>query len=130
MPSFDRLSRRNFISAAAAAAGSALVSPSLLAQDPVVNAVPKDGKIISRDKVPWKVRPFPMKQVRLGQGPCTVAMEADRKYLHSLPPDRLLHTFRINAKISSSAEPLGDGKLPIANYAGITRADIIFPPSP
>ncbi|MBW8869768.1 MAG: glycoside hydrolase family 127 protein, partial [Acidobacteriales bacterium] len=99
-------------------AGSALVSPSLLAQDPVVNAVPKDGKIISRDKVSWKVRPFPMKQVRLGQGPCTVAMEADRKYLHSLPPDRLLHTFRINAKISSSAEPLGGWEAPDCELRG------------
>jgi uncharacterized protein len=118
MPSFHRLSRRNFISAAATVAGSALVSPSLLAQDPVVNAVSKDGKIISRDKVPWKVRPFPMKQVRLGQGPCTVAMEADRKYLHSLPPDRLLHTFRINAKISSSAEPLGGWEAPDCELRG------------
>jgi uncharacterized protein len=59
-----------------------------------------------------------MKQVRLGHGPCTAAMEADRKYLHSLPPDRLLHTFRINAKIASSAEPLGGWEAPDCELRG------------
>ena len=66
----------------------------------MVNTTQKDGKSVSHEKVPWKVRPFPMKQVRLGEGPCKVAMEADRQYLRSLPPDRLLHTFRINAGIA------------------------------
>src|SRR5215510_8231869 len=107
MTSFLKLSRRNFIASATAAAGAAFVPKSLFGQDPVVDSVLKDGKIVSREKVQWEVRPFPMKQVRLGQGPCTAAMEADRKYLHSLPPDRLLHTFRVNAKITSWAEPLG-----------------------
>src|SRR5262245_65660813 len=97
-------SRRDFVRGAAVAAGSALVPNWLLAtppQDPVVNKVKKDGKTISREKVSWKVQPFPMKQVRLGDGPCKIAMEADRRYLHSLPPDRLLHTFRLNAGIPS-----------------------------
>ncbi len=118
MTSFLKLSRRSFIGTATAVAGSALVPRILFAQDPVVNAVPKDGKVISREKVSWKVRPFPMKQVRLGQGPCTAAMEADRRYLHSLPPDRLLHTFRINAKIASSATPLGGWEAPDCELRG------------
>jgi DUF1680 family protein len=59
-----------------------------------------------------------MKQVRLGEGPCKVAMEADRQYLHSLPPDRLLHTFRINAGIASSAEPLGGWEAPNCELRG------------
>ena len=118
MISFSKFSRRNFISTAAAIAGSALVPRSLFGQDPVVDAVMKDGKAVGREKVSWKVRPFPMKQVRLGQGPCTAAMEADRKYLHSLPPDRLLHTFRINAKIASSAEPLGGWEAPDCELRG------------
>jgi hypothetical protein len=118
MHSFKTLSRRNFISTATAIAGSALVPRSLFGQDPVVDAVTKDGKAASREKVSWRVRPFPMKQVRLGQGPCTAAMEADRKYLHSLPPNRLLHTFRINAKIASSAEPLGGWEAPDCELRG------------
>ena len=71
MNSFLNLSRRNFMTTAAiTAAGSALIPKSLLAQDPVVNAIQKDGKATGREKVAWKARPFPMKQVRLNDGPC------------------------------------------------------------
>jgi uncharacterized protein len=105
-----QFSRRHFLtSAAAAAAGSTLLSRVAFAQDPVIDAqLPtKDRKNVSRERVPWKALPFPMKQVRLGEGPCKVAMEADRQYLHSLPPDRLLHSFRLTAGLPSSAQPFG-----------------------
>jgi DUF1680 family protein len=59
-----------------------------------------------------------MKQVRLGEGPCKQAMEADRCYLHSLPPDRLLHTFRINAGFPSTAQPLGGWEAPDCELRG------------
>lgn len=115
MPS--SLSRRRFISTVAAAtAGSALLPNALLGQDPVVDAINSTEK--AREKVSWKARPFPMKQVRLGQGPCTAAMEADQKFLHSLPPDRLLHTFRINAGLPSSAQPLGGWEAPDCELRG------------
>jgi len=52
-------------------------------------------------------RPFNLKQVRLLDGPFKRAMELDRKYLHDLDSDRLLHMFRITASLPSSAEPLG-----------------------
>jgi DUF1680 family protein len=119
MTLFGELSRRNFMTTAVAAAGSALVPRILSAappQDPVLD-VPKDGKG-SHERVPWKARPFPMKQVRLGEGPCKAAMEADRRYLHSLPPDRVLHTFRVNAGIPSSAEPLGGWEAPDCELRG------------
>jgi DUF1680 family protein len=87
-------------------------------QDPVVNTTQKAGKSVTHEKVPWKVLPFPLKQVRLGDGPCKVAMEADRQYLRSLPPDRLLHTFRINAAMASSAEPLGGWEKPDCELRG------------
>jgi len=114
-------SRRDFVTTVAAATASALVPRALLAmprQDPVVNTTRKDVKPISREKVSWRVRPFPMKQVRLGEGPCKIAMEADRQYLHSLPPDRLLHAFRINAGISTSAQPLGGWEAPDCELRG------------
>ena len=108
--------------AAAAVAGGAALSPKELfsspLQDVVVNTVKSGGKTISREKVDWKVRPFPMKQVRLGEGSCKLAMEADRRYLHSLPPDRLLHTFRINAGFASSAQPLGGWEAPDCELRG------------
>jgi DUF1680 family protein len=101
-----------------AAAGATLIPRSALAQDPVVNTTFTDGKPVHREQVHWKVRPFPMKQVRLGKGPCTTAMEANRRYLHSLPPDRLLHTFRINAGLPSSAQPLGGWEAPDCELRG------------
>jgi uncharacterized protein len=117
----DGVSRRQFLAVAAAAGGSALLPAAALAapfQDPVVNPAEKDGKPTGREKVAWKVRPFPMQQVRLGEGPCKLAMEADRQYLRSLPPDRLLHTFRINAGIPSSAQPLGGWEAPDCELRG------------
>ena len=104
-----------------ASAGFALLPDALKTvpvQDPVVDTTHKDGKPVSYEKVPWKARPFPMKQVKLGDGPCRVATEADRRYLHSLPPDRLLHTFRINAGLPSSAQPLGGWEAPDCELRG------------
>ncbi|MGH9493869.1 MAG: beta-L-arabinofuranosidase domain-containing protein [Candidatus Sulfotelmatobacter sp.] len=117
----NQLSRRNFLSTAATAAAATLLPDALMAtsvQDPVVNATQKDGRPSTREKVSWKVLPFPLKQVRLGDGPCKVAMEADRQFLRSLPPDRLLHTFRINAGISTNAEPLGGWEKPDCELRG------------
>jgi Uncharacterized protein conserved in bacteria len=115
-----RWSRRHFLSAAAGVAGSTLLPTVSLAtpQDPVVNAMEKDGKPLNREKVPWKVLPFPLKQVRLGEGPFKIAMEADRRYLRSLAPDRLLHKFRVNAGLPSSAEALGGWEKPDCELRG------------
>jgi uncharacterized protein len=122
MGGIGELSRRHFMtSVAAAAAGSVLLPRTLAAsplQDPVVDAIVKEGKPVTHEKILWKVRPFPMKQVQLGEGPCKVAMEADRQYLHSLPPGRLLHTFRINAGLPSSAQPLGGWEAPDCELRG------------
>jgi len=115
------LSRREFMTAAAIAGGATLFPASLSArpfQDPVVNTTRTGGQPVSREKVPWKVRPFPMTQVRLGEGPCQQAMEADRQYLHSLPVDRLLHNFRVNAGLPSTAQPFGGWEAPDCELRG------------
>ena len=106
---------------AAVVTGSALVPKSVMGLS-VADAgqVPpqQQKEPASREKVPWKVRPFPIQQVRLGEGPCKAAMEADRQYLRSLPAERLLHTFRVNAGISSSAQPLGGWEAPDCELRG------------
>jgi uncharacterized protein len=116
-------SRRHFMGSAAALASSTLLSRVSFAtpQDPIVDAKPDrkiGGKPVSREKVPWKVVPFPMKHVGLGDGPCKLAMEADRQYLHSLVPDRLVHTFRTNAGLPSTAQPLGGWEAPDCELRG------------
>ena len=73
MTILNGVSRRQFITAVAAATGSALLPEKLRAgppQDPVLNTLQREGQEVSHERVPWKVRPFPMKQVRLGDGPC------------------------------------------------------------
>lgn len=115
------LSRRHFMGVAAAAAGAAFIPEQLVSaplQDPVLNTIQKDGKAISHEKKSWAVRPFAMKQVRLLDGPFKQHMEANRRYLHALPPDRLLHTFRINAGMPSSAQPLGGWEAPDCELRG------------
>ena len=121
MTQSGQFSRRNFLTTVAASAGATLLPKLLMAQpmqNPVANTIPNDGKSVSREKVAWRVLPFPMKQVRLGEGPCKIAMEADRQYLRSLPPDRLLHTFRLNAGLLSSAQPLGGWEAPDCELRG------------
>jgi uncharacterized protein len=116
-----KMSRRQFIASTTVAGGAAFLSKQLFAapfQDPVLNTTMKDGKPVSHERVSWHVRPFAMKQVRLGDGPCKQAMEADRQYLQSLPVDRLLHTFRINAGIPSTAQPLGGWEAPDCELRG------------
>ncbi len=44
--------------------------------------------------------------------------DANRRYLKTLPPDRLLHTFRLTAGLPSSAEPLGDWEKPDCELRG------------
>jgi uncharacterized protein len=118
-----QFSRRHFMTSAAAIASSAILPRVAIAstQDPVVDAKPDPklgGNPISREKFSWNAVPFPLTQVRLGNGPCTIAMEADRQYLRSLPPDRLLHTFRINAGLPSTAQPLGGWEAPDCELRG------------
>jgi DUF1680 family protein len=117
MGSHERFSRRDFLAAAAAVSASTLLPTRLAAQDGTVIAS-RIGNSSGREKIAWQLRPFPLKQVRLGSGPCSAAMEADRQYLHSLPPDRLLHTFRINASLPSSAQPLGGWEKPDCELRG------------
>jgi uncharacterized protein len=64
------------------------------------------------------VQPFPLNQVVLGKGPFKEATEANLKYLHELPSDRLLHMFRLTAGLSSSAEPLGGWEKPDCELRG------------
>jgi len=68
--------------------------------------------------VPLKARAFRLEDVRLFDGPFKRAMELDRQYLLSLDVDRLLHNFRVNARLPSSAEPLGGWEEPNCELRG------------
>ena len=81
-------------------------------QSPATIAVP--------DKAPLVARPFALRDVRLLDGPFKQANELDQQYLLSLDPDRLLHTFRLNAGLPSTAKPLGGWEAPDVELRGHT----------
>jgi DUF1680 family protein len=108
------LTRRQFVSTATAAVGAAFL-PGAIGAGETDAAPPATGSL---EQITWKARPFPLRQVRLGDGPCRQAMEADRKYLHFLPADRMLHTFRVTAGLPSSAEPIGGWEKPDCELRG------------
>ena len=59
-----------------------------------------------------------MTAVRLAPGPVYDAQEWNRGVLRRLPVDRLVHNFRVNAGLSSSAEPLGGWEKPDCELRG------------
>ena len=68
--------------------------------------------------VTMQAQPFGLERVRLLAGPFREAMRRDGQYLLGLDADRLLHTFRLNAGLPSSAEPLGGWEAPKCELRG------------
>jgi DUF1680 family protein len=65
-----------------------------------------------------QAEPFELAQVRLLDGPFREAMLRDKAYLLNLDPDRLLHNFRVNAGLPSSAKPYGGWEDPNCELRG------------
>jgi DUF1680 family protein len=72
------------------------------------------------DKVTPSAVPFALQDVRLLDGPFKRAMELDQQYLLAIDADRLLHNFRVNAGLPSSAAPLGGWEAPDVELRGHT----------
>jgi len=71
-----------------------------------------------QEKMAIKVRPFSITEVKLLDGPFKHAEEMNEKYLLSLEPDRLLHTFRLTAGIPTSAKQYGGWEEPKCELRG------------
>jgi uncharacterized protein len=89
-----------------------MVAPLLLAQNSAKPAV--------RDKVTPAAEPFALADVRLLDGPFRQAQLRDAQYLLDLDADRLLHMFRVNAGLPSTAKPLGGWEAPQVELRGHT----------
>ncbi len=61
---------------------------------------------------------FPLRDVRLLDGPFRDAMLRDQKYLLSLDPDRLLRNFRVNVGLPTTAKPYGGWEAPDCELRG------------
>jgi DUF1680 family protein len=110
------LTRRQFLGTAAAAA--ALPAAATVGQQATEAASSWERVAFTRRDLPLKARPFPMTAVRLSEGPFKEAQEVNRKYLHRLPADRLLHNFRVTAGLASTAEPFGGWEKPDGELRG------------
>ncbi|MEP6731946.1 MAG: beta-L-arabinofuranosidase domain-containing protein [bacterium] len=61
---------------------------------------------------------FALKDIRLGNGTQRDALLMNRTFMMGLDPDRILHTFRVNAGLPSRAEPLGGWEAPVNELRG------------
>ena len=75
--------------------------------------VASDAEVVTR-----VIEPFPLTQVRLGDGPAKVGLERNKKYLLFLDPDRLLWTFRKQAGLPTPGEPCGGWEAPNCEVRG------------
>ena len=78
----------------------------------------RNPRLKALSKVRLPVQAFDLRDVRLLDGPFKHAQDLDHAYLLSLDPERLLHTFRVNAGLPSSAEPLGGWEEPACELRG------------
>ena len=76
------------------------------------------SKVKVQPVITLKARAFRLEDVRLLDGPFKHAMEMDMKYLLELDPERLLHNFRVNAGLPSTAQPLGGWEEPKSEVRG------------
>jgi DUF1680 family protein len=91
-----------------------LVGVSARHADPTWNVA--DPKVA--DRVAAQAVPFPLQDVRLLDGLFREAMLRDQSFLLDLDPDRLLHDFRVNVGLPSSAKPLGGWEAPDVELRG------------
>ena len=113
-----KISRRTFVATAAFAGASAVLRTPAFALENQSRTVATGAMPKGREVVPLQAVSFGMSNVRLGPGAFSSAAEANRRYLKTLPPDRLLHTFRLTAGLPTSAEPLGDWEKPDCELRG------------
>ncbi|MFF5262730.1 beta-L-arabinofuranosidase domain-containing protein [Actinomadura viridis] len=69
--------------------------------------------------------PFPLSAVTLLDGPFRANMQRTCAYLKFIDPDRLLHTFRLNVGLPSSAEPCGGWEAPDILLRGHTTGHLL-----
>jgi DUF1680 family protein len=102
-------SRRSFLKTSAGTMGLSLIGESAL-----LNSLPAQMHEPSSERL----TPFPLASVRLASGVFQQQEEINARYLDSLAVDRLLHSFRVTAGVSSSATPYQGWEAPTCELRG------------
>lgn len=108
-PSFDR---RLLLKAVGALSAGALLNPG-------------NAAAAARPDIGVSVFPFPLGAVRLQAGPFLDNMNRQLAYFRFVDADRLLHTFRTNAGITSSAQPCGGWESPATELRGHSTGHLL-----
>ena len=84
----------------------------------ISRAAPAAGASPALREVRPRLLPFRLDQVRLGDGPFKDTETWNRAFMLRISPDRLLHSFRINAGLPSTAQPYGGWEAPDCELRG------------
>jgi uncharacterized protein len=118
MPLSGPVSRRTLLRAGAA--GTAILTGTS------AGALSLVGVAAARPDTGVSAHPFPLGAVRLSAGSPFAANQArTHAYLTFLDPDRLLHTFRVNVGLASSAVPCGGWESPTTELRGHTTGHLL-----
>nr|BFE28377.1 glycoside hydrolase family 127 protein [Actinomadura rugatobispora] len=117
MSGAGQVSRRAFIGTAGATATAVGIG--------VPAARPASAADTAAGAVTARVSPFPLSAVTLLDGPFRDNMLRTCAYLKFIDADRLLHTFRLNVGLPSSAEPCGGWEAPNVLLRGHTTGHLL-----
>ncbi|HZN75238.1 MAG TPA: beta-L-arabinofuranosidase domain-containing protein [Micromonosporaceae bacterium] len=109
------VSRRTLLEASGAAVVGAATA-SVIATQPAAAVRPDTGV---------SAFPFPLTAVSLLPGPFQANMGRTQAYLNFLDADRLLHTFRLNVGLSSSAQACGGWETPTTELRGHSTGHVL-----
>jgi DUF1680 family protein len=112
MPDRTPPTRRDFLTSTASTGAFLLTAP------PAPAEADATGTPEISSGLAGPIKPFPLSQLRLLAGTFLEAQARNSKYLQSMPQDRLLHSFRVNAALPSSAEPVGGWEKPDCELRG------------
>ncbi|MEU5597621.1 beta-L-arabinofuranosidase domain-containing protein [Streptomyces sp. NPDC020298] len=113
------LGRRSFLTAAGATAAALTVTDS-----PAAQAAPRPPGT-RRPSSAALVRPFPLTAVTLLTGPFKDNQSRNTAYLRFVDIDRLLHTFRLNVGLSSTAQPCSGWEGPDVELRGHSTGHLL-----
>ena len=103
-------SRRNFLKTSTVAAAGFTFIRSLAPAEVL--------RVVTSSDASVRIVPFPLGSVRLAPGIFKEQSEINARYLDSLSVDRLLHSFRVTAGISSGATPYKGWEDPTCELRG------------
>src|SRR5215510_16128179 len=118
------ISRRDFLQVSGAGvAGAALLSGCAL--DEGAQAVVTGALDAARPDFGVSLSAFPLSRVTLQDGPFKANMGRTMAYLAFVDPDRMLHTFRLNVGLASSATALGGWETPTTELRGHSMGHLL-----